>query len=33
VSTAIAVPLCFAAFAWFMRRARQAGLLDMTTGS
>jgi ABC-2 type transport system permease protein len=33
VSTAIAVPLCLAAFAWFMRRARQAGLLDMTTGS
>ncbi len=33
VSTAIAVPLSLAAFAWFMRRARQAGLLDMTTGS
>ena len=33
VSTAIAVPLALAAFAWFMRRARQAGLLDMTTGS
>jgi ABC-2 type transport system permease protein len=33
VSTAIAVPLALVAFAWFMRRARQAGLLDMTTGS
>jgi ABC-2 type transport system permease protein len=33
VSTAVAVPLALAAFAWFMRRARQAGLLDMTTGS
>jgi ABC-2 type transport system permease protein len=33
VSTAIAIPLALAAFAWFMRRARQAGLLDMTTGS
>ncbi len=33
VSTAIVVPLALAAFAWFMRRARQAGLLDMTTGS
>jgi ABC-2 type transport system permease protein len=33
VSTAIAVPLALAAFAWFMRRARQAGLLDMVTGS
>jgi ABC-2 type transport system permease protein len=33
VSTAIAVPLSLAAFAWFMRRARQAGLLDMVTGS
>jgi ABC-2 type transport system permease protein len=32
-STAIAVPLSLAAFAWFMRRARQAGLLDMVTGS
>lgn len=32
-SAAIAVPLALAAFAWFMRRARQAGLLDMTTGS
>lgn len=33
LSTAIAIPLSLAAFAWFMRRARQAGLLDMTTGS
>jgi ABC-2 type transport system permease protein len=33
VSTAIAIPLALAAFAWFMRRARQAGLLDMVTGS
>jgi ABC-2 type transport system permease protein len=33
ISTAIAVPLSLAAFAWFMRRARQAGLLDMVTGS
>ena len=33
VTTAITVPLALAAFAWFMKRARQAGLLDMTTGS
>jgi ABC-2 type transport system permease protein len=33
VTTAVAVPLSLAAFAWFMRRARQAGLLDMVTGS
>jgi len=33
ISTAVAVPLALAAFAWFMRRARQAGLLDMVTGS
>jgi ABC-2 type transport system permease protein len=32
-TAAIAVPLALAAFAWFMRRARRAGLLDMTTGS
>ena len=32
-STLIVVPLSLAAFAWFMRRARQAGLLDMVTGS
>ena len=33
ISTAVAIPLALAAFAWFMRRARQAGLLDMVTGS
>ena len=33
VSTAVAIPLSLAAFSWFMRRARQAGLLDMVTGS
>jgi ABC-2 type transport system permease protein len=33
ISTAIAIPLALAAFGWFMRRARQAGLLDMVTGS
>jgi ABC-2 type transport system permease protein len=33
VTTAIAIPLALAAFGWFMRRARQAGLLDMVTGS
>ncbi len=33
ISTAIAIPLALAAFRWFMRRAREAGLLDMTTGS
>ena len=33
ISTAVAVPLALAGFAWFMRRARQAGLLDMTTGT
>ena len=33
VSTAVALPLALAAFSWFMRRARRAGLLDMTTGS
>jgi ABC-2 type transport system permease protein len=32
-STAITVPIALACFAWFMRRAREAGLLDMTTGS
>ena len=32
-STAVAIPLALAAFAWFMKRARQSGLLDMTTGS
>jgi ABC-2 type transport system permease protein len=33
VSTAIAIPLALGLFSWFMRRARQAGLLDMVTGS
>ena len=33
LSTAIAVPVALAAFDWFMKRAREAGLLDMTTGS
>jgi ABC-2 type transport system permease protein len=33
VSTAVVLPLSLMAFAWFMRRAREAGLLDMTTGS
>ena len=33
VSTAITIPLSLAAFGWFMRRARQAGVLDMVTGS
>jgi ABC-2 type transport system permease protein len=33
VSTAIALPAALALFAWFMRRAREAGLLDMVTGS
>ena len=33
ISTAVAIPIGLAAFAWFMKRARQAGLLDMVTGS
>jgi ABC-2 type transport system permease protein len=33
IVTAVAIPLGLAFFAWFMRRARQAGLLDMVTGS
>ena len=33
LSTALAVPLALVAFAWFMRRARESGLLDMTTGT
>jgi len=33
VSTAVTLPLALAAFRWFMYRARQAGLLDMVTGS
>jgi ABC-2 type transport system permease protein len=31
--TAITVPVSLMFFAWFMKRARQSGLLDMTTGS
>ena len=33
VTTAITIPLALLAFRWFMRRARQAGVLDMVTGS
>jgi len=33
LSTAIVIPLALATFAWFMKRARQAGLLDMITGT
>jgi ABC-2 type transport system permease protein len=33
VSTAVVIPLALVAFAWFMHRAREAGLLDMVTGS
>lgn len=33
ISTAVVIPVALAAFAWFLKRARQAGLLDMTTGS
>ncbi|MGH2446043.1 MAG: ABC transporter permease [Candidatus Limnocylindria bacterium] len=33
MSTAVAIPLALAAFRWFIYRARQAGLLDMVTGS
>ena len=33
VTTAILAPLAYLAFTWFIRRARQAGLLDMVTGS
>jgi ABC-2 type transport system permease protein len=33
IATAIAVPVSLAGFAWFMKRARQSGMLDMTTGS
>ncbi len=33
LSTAVVVPLALALFGWFLRRARQSGLLDMTTGS
>ncbi|HUF06738.1 MAG TPA: ABC transporter permease [Candidatus Binatia bacterium] len=33
ITTAIAIPLALLSFAWFIKRARQAGLLDMVTGS
>ena len=33
VTTAVAIPVGLALFSWFMRRARQSGLLDMVTGS
>ena len=33
VSTSIAMLVALAGFSWFVKRARQAGLLDMTTGS
>jgi ABC-2 type transport system permease protein len=33
VTTAVTIPLALLAFRWFMRRARQAGVLDMVTGS
>ena len=33
ITVAIAVPIALSLFAWFMHRAREAGLLDMTTGS
>jgi ABC-2 type transport system permease protein len=33
VTTAITIPVALLAFRWFMRRARQAGVLDMVTGS
>ena len=33
VTTAVAIPVSLVAFAWFMKRARQSGLLDMVTGS
>jgi ABC-2 type transport system permease protein len=32
-TTAVAVPLALVSFRWFINRARQAGLLDMVTGS
>lgn len=32
-SAAVAIPLALATFRWFINRARQAGLLDMVTGS
>jgi ABC-2 type transport system permease protein len=33
ITVAVAIPLALSLFAWFMHRAREAGLLDMTTGS
>jgi ABC-2 type transport system permease protein len=33
ITTAATLVVALAAFAWFLRRARQSGLLDMTTGS
>jgi ABC-2 type transport system permease protein len=33
VTAAITIPLALVAFGWFMRRAREAGVLDMVTGS
>lgn len=33
LTTAVAIPVGLALFSWFMRRARQSGLLDMVTGS
>ena len=33
ISTAVVIPLSLVAFRWFIYRARQAGLLDMMTGS
>jgi ABC-2 type transport system permease protein len=33
ISTAVVIPLSLAAFAKFIKRARQAGVLDMVTGS
>ena len=33
VATVVAIPLALATFRWFITRARQAGLLDMVTGS
>lgn len=32
-SVGIAIPVALSLFAWFMHRARESGLLDMTTGS
>lgn len=32
-TTAVALPVALLAYRWFMKRARQAGILDMVTGS